>query len=576
MRKILSGLLVVSLLTIPAQPSFAADDIEGHYFVNEMRYLNSKGIFLGDDQGKFNPDHSITRAEFAAMIVRALELEPVQSAEFSIASEVSKAVFTDVTNPDDWYYTPINIAYNSGIVKGKGDGTFKPTDYITRQEMAVMATRAIHLKGIFTNAANLTFADNQEIGSAYYDSVQRLVDLKIMEGNDDNTFSPLKNSTRAQTAAVIYRMLDKIDSTVNNGYSIVEFNSDGTPNKLKYFTNFETAKNQMNDNQAIMQGNRVVYMKSGMAVSNKVAYIYNDSSLAGPTKTYVSGGTELQYIDAGPDWVKVSISYSEGFVPKDSVNLIPSSVIEDQSSYKRVGDELYHTIYNPITKTSANLLVGKAPSFMVEKAKYYSQDGVQYTDASGKLVGVHEIYYNRLDLRTPTQYTAEDLGDYLQANYPVQSYKAKLTQLLIDEKQLSPQEAEAIAAKSPLAHLGAQFKEMEAQYGVNALYLMAHAIHESAWGTSRIAQLKNNLYGINATDHNTEENADVYASFEDSVRRAAQFVTDGYFNERDWRYHGPFLGNKKDGMNVRYASDPFWGEKIAGHMYRAEKYLQSR
>ena len=117
---------------------------------------------------------------------------------------------------------------------------------------------------------------------------------------------------------------------------------------------------------------------------------------------------------------------------------------------------------------------------------------------------------------------------------------------------------------------------METTYGVNALYLMAHAIHESAWGTSSIAQTKYNLYGINATDADPEGNADTYVSFEDSIKRAAEFVTSAYLSPTNWRYNGSFLGNKGAGMNVKYASDPYWGEKIAGHMYRADKYLQNR
>ena len=130
-----------------------------------------------------------------------------------------------------------------------------------------------------------------------------------------------------------------------------------------------------------------------------------------------------------------------------------------------------------------------------------------------------------------------------------------------------------MANQSPLAGLGSYFKEMEATYEVNALYLMAHAIHESAWGTSGIAQTKYNLYGINATDTDPEGNADTYASFEDSIKRAAEFVTSAYLSPTNWRYNGSFLGNKGAGMNVKYASDPYWGEKIAGHMYRADKYL---
>ena len=244
--------------------------------------------------------------------------------------------------------------------------------------------------------------------------------------------------------------------------------------------------------------------------------IYNDANFVGSGRTYVSTGTEFQYLDAGTDWVKISMANKEGYVKTANVNLIPNQLIADRSSYKNVKGELYHTIYNPIAKTSASILIGKAPLFMVVGQKYYSEDGVTYNDLNGNKVGEGAIYFNTLDLRTPTQYIAEDLDEYLHELYP-ETYAEKLAQYLINVKGYSAEDAEVIAKQSPLVGLGSYFKEMETIYGVNALYLMAHAIHESAWGTSSIAQTKYNLYGINATDADPEGNADTYASFEDSI-----------------------------------------------------------
>ena len=562
MKKILSGLLTVSLLTIPVQPSFAADDIEGHLFETEMRSLISDGILEGYGSGIYEPDSSITRAEFITLMVRALNLQPAVTADFSVAASEGP-LYKDVTNLEDWYYSAIQIAAKSEIVKGYPDGTFQPNALISRQEMAVMTFRAINSKGIFSSPANIDFTDKTKIGIDYFDAIQRLVSLGIIQGNADNSFNPLANTTRGQTAAVIYRTLQLVDSTVNNGYNIVEFNQDGMK-KIKSFKDFDRAKNNIVGNQAIISNNRLVFIKNGLATANpttnSTTHIYNSPTLTGDNRTYVSKGTELQYLDASEDWVKVSIGNIPGYVKPEDVNLIHSSQVKGRTYYENRKGELYHIIYNHIDdKVSGEFLTGLAPFFMVEGQKYFSQDGVTYTDVNGNIVGQEKIYFNYLDLNKPTKYTAEDLDKYLTAMYP-REYKEKI-------------------AVSPLAGLGSIFKEMEAQYGVNALYLMAHAIHESAWGTSSIAQLKNNLYGINATDNNAEANADVYASFEDSVRRAAQFITvgkkgnDGYLQETSWKFNGPYLGNKKDGMNVRYASDPFWGEKIAGHMYRADKYL---
>jgi len=572
MKKAVSICLAVCLLlfSVPKADA-AADDISGHFFEKEMRFLISEGILQGYGPGIYKPDGSITRAEFAAMVIRALELDSVESAGVSIAED-SELSYSDV-NPTDWYYSVIQSAAKQGIVKGYPDGTFLPNIQISRQEMAIMIFRAIDSKGIISNPSELTFTDKAQIGPSFLDAVQRLVNLGIMGGNPDNTFAPLAQATRGQTAAVISRMLIKINPTLEKSFSVVEFNSDGSKRLISSYADFNTAKNNVNGSQAIMKGNSIVYIKNGIAVSNSVTNIFDGANLANPSRTYVSSGTELQYLDASENWVKISIGGKEGYVDPKNVNLTPASLIADRSSYKRVGSELYHTIYNPLTKVSNAVLLGEAPSFMVEGQKYYSWDGMNFTDANGTIAGQWTIFHRSLDLRTPSSYTGEELDRYLNDNYPEQ-YKKALAQFLMKEKGYSMEDAEAIASKSPLAGLGNRFKEMEAKYGVNALYLMAHAIHESAWGTSSIAQNKNNLYGIKATDSDPEGNASVYESFDACVERAAEFVSTGYLTPSSWKFNGAFLGNKGAGMNVKYASDPYWGEKIAGHMYRAQTYLE--
>lgn len=88
---------------------------------------------------------------------------------------------------------------------------------------------------------------------------------------------------------------------------------------------------------------------------------------------------------------------------------------------------------------------------------------------------------------------------------------------------------------------------------------------ESGWGTSGIGKSKNNLFGLNAVDSSLGESANYYSS-------VTQYITDfteTYMSKRYLRagythYNGGFLGSKVSGINVRYASDPYWGEKIAG------------
>jgi beta-N-acetylglucosaminidase len=112
---------------------------------------------------------------------------------------------------------------------------------------------------------------------------------------------------------------------------------------------------------------------------------------------------------------------------------------------------------------------------------------------------------------------------------------------------------------SAMAGLGPSFMKAEQTYHVSARYFVAHAILESAWGTSAIAQIKHNLFGFNADDANPFGDATTFPSFDACIQYVAKFVADNYLSPSGAYYHGPTLR----GMNVDYASDPNWAEKIA-------------
>ncbi len=112
---------------------------------------------------------------------------------------------------------------------------------------------------------------------------------------------------------------------------------------------------------------------------------------------------------------------------------------------------------------------------------------------------------------------------------------------------------------SALAGLGAGFMNAEHTYHVSARYFVAHAILESAWGTSAIAHDKHNLFGYGADDANPYGDAVSFPSFDACIQFVAQKVAQNYLSPSGAFYHGPTLR----GMNVDYASDPLWASKIA-------------
>jgi len=114
-------------------------------------------------------------------------------------------------------------------------------------------------------------------------------------------------------------------------------------------------------------------------------------------------------------------------------------------------------------------------------------------------------------------------------------------------------------AGTALAGLGDAYMQAEKTYGVSARYLVAHSIEESAWGASAIAQQENNLFGYGADDSNPDADAMSFASFSACILYVAQQVRADYLTPGGRYYHGPTLR----GMNVDYASDPYWASKIA-------------
>lgn len=130
-------------------------------------------------------------------------------------------------------------------------------------------------------------------------------------------------------------------------------------------------------------------------------------------------------------------------------------------------------------------------------------------------------------------------------------------------------EIDAILADTELAGLGRAFLEAEAASKVNAMFLLALAIHESDWGTSALAREKNNLFGFGAYDSNPYYGAMVFASKEDCVKYVAQFLRDHYI-EGDY-----YRGTTIQSINQLYASDLAWGEKIFATMVRLDTKIQN-
>ena len=193
----------VQIVPVIQAKTFA--DVQNHENQKAIEELASRGIISGRGADKFDPNATMTRAEFAAIVVNALglELEKVDT-------------FTDV-DTNKWYAGFVGTAYRYGIVKGTSTTTFHPNGTITKQEAATMVVNAAKLCGMDTE---MTLAEAQNILSQFPDYVQSsgwartflgfCYDQDILS-QDDMTLEPKRNVKRCEIAEMLYRMMDRAE-----------------------------------------------------------------------------------------------------------------------------------------------------------------------------------------------------------------------------------------------------------------------------------------------------------------------------------------------------------------------------
>lgn len=176
------------------------EDIASHWSKADIESLAAKMIVTGRTQQNYAPNAPVTRAEFAALIVRTLGLPATAGA----------SSFQDVS-ASDWHASQVQAAVKVGIISGYADGTFRPDQMITREEMAVMAFKALEYAGYQHGTASpAEFVDGATTGAWAQAAVQTLKGLGIVRGDSRNHFAPKANATRAESAAMLNRMLEKL------------------------------------------------------------------------------------------------------------------------------------------------------------------------------------------------------------------------------------------------------------------------------------------------------------------------------------------------------------------------------
>ena len=272
--------------------------------------------------------------------------------------------------------------------------------------------------------------------------------------------------------------------------------------------------------------------------------------------------------------------------PADSENKTPAA--EAKPDGQAITEAVFYVIVDRPFKlrssdsTSSEALVD-IPSHTAVKSAYKTKSGwyeVSYKGQTGYVSGhylITKAEYDRyrelankkdsyltLDLRTESSVTAVQINQYID-DYVKRTGKP-----------------------SVLANKGQAFINAGKQYGVNALYLAAHAVHESGYGTSVISLAKNNLFGFGAYDLAPFVGAMRFSTIEENIEYIAREIKATYLSSGNWKHKGPVLGytiknvngarvdSLSKGMNFYYASDSSWGSKIESHMSRILAYRNEK
>lgn len=288
MRKLLSLVLVLTLVLGSMSFAFAApafSDVDDEDVLAAVKRLNAFGIVDGYDDGSYKPEKSITRAEFAKLLVVALGLD-------NAAQAASTTRFTDANGA--WYTGYVEVAAGQGLVNGYPDGTFKPNQTVSYAEAVTMLVRALGYKDSFLP------------GSWPGNYVAKAAELDI---TDNVSFTPSGLADRGSVAVLLDNTLDAkviTQSTYGDENTYTESNETLLEEKLG-FTIYEDAEivavprvSNAVDKDEI----RIKYVVDGTDKYKNLEFAsdLNVDQLFGLKADVYADGSELVYADVNGDF----------------------------------------------------------------------------------------------------------------------------------------------------------------------------------------------------------------------------------------------------------------------------------
>lgn len=393
-------------------------------------------------------------------------------------------------------------------------------------------------------------------------------------------------------------------------YKVVVFQEDHSMEVIQYYTDFKVAKTAMEEqitkgayNPAVLlEDDTILAIRYGIVnfrtktCGENTSYQLESSHSTGYTNgCYGADGAYLETDDSASR-VKFKQSGAIGWVSLEDVEILnyeDDNIVASINQYVANEQNILHQGTSDITANTNDIVVNLGEnSIALANGTYYSYDGHYFYTTYRTMIDDYRSqtyansvnaknpfynYFQYLSHRSKTSYVSKELNWYIS------------TYLGYTQKPTSYPPA---ATESQLYDEGYSFTETQNTYGVNSMMLLSLAINESGFGRSQISIEKNNLFGHAAYDASPSESANGYSDVAASIKtHASIFLNKGYLNPCDQlgedsnpkpstclalegnRYAGGFFGDKASGLNVSYASDPYWGEKAAQYYYQMDQVM---
>ena len=304
---------------------------------------------------------------------------------------------------------------------------------------------------------------------------------------------------------------------------------------------------------------------------------------------YLNGtyGVDAIYLGTNNGRVKFKMAGVVGYVNSSDVEVVNMNSQDDYDNYStsfytvsngiivhKIANSVRGARYSSVSIGPNNINLKEGVHYLSYDGHYFYEDSLKgyknmaddYNNGTSKnAINYLQPYYNYyqfLSHRSITNYTTYDIENYITS---VLGYNSKVS---------SYEGLSARKNESQLYNEQNAFIDNQNVFGANAIMMFGVAVNESAYGRSSIAFYKNNLFGHSAYDATPGSSANGYKDVASSIWAHANiFISQGYMDPKDYnaRYNGGHFGDKSSGFNIKYASDPYWGEKNAQYYFNFDR-----